>query len=115
MFKVEFHKKAVKELKKLDAQIIRIIKQDIDQKLKIDPIGYGEPLRGKLKGCYKLKYKSMNLRLVYTVKQDQLTILQISEEDELEGVVRILSIGERTREKVYKEAELRKAQEESDM
>jgi len=57
----------------------------------------------------------MNLRLVYTVKQDQLTIMQITEEDELEGVVRILSIGERTREKVYKEAELRKAQEESDM
>jgi len=48
MFKVEFHRKAVKELKKLDAQIIRIIKQDIDKKLKIDPIGYGEPLRGKL-------------------------------------------------------------------
>ena len=59
MFKVEFHKKAVKELKKLDAQIIRIIKQDIDKKLKIDPIGYGEPLRGKLTGCYKVNYSPL--------------------------------------------------------
>jgi len=76
VYKVNFHPKAVKELKKLDRQIIRIIQRDVQEKLAVDPKNHdGEPLHAPLTGCYKLKYKSLNLRLVYTIRDEQLTIL----------------------------------------
>ncbi len=110
--KVNFHPKAVKELKKLDRQIIRIIQRDVQEKLAVDPKNHGEPLRAPLTGCYKLKYKSLNLRLVYTIRDEQLTIIKISDDQEIqqeiEGIVSILAIGERTRERVYRDALNRK-------
>lgn len=112
VYKVNFHPKAVKELKKLDRQIIRIIQRDVQEKLAVDPKKHGEPLRASLSGCYKLKYKSLNLRLVYTIRDEQLTIIKISDDQEIqqeiEGIVSILAIGERTRERVYKDALNRK-------
>ena len=112
MYKVNFHPKAVKELKKLDPRIIRIIQRDVKDKLAIEPKTSGEPLRTPLSGCYKLKYKAFNLRLVYTIKDEKVTIVKISDghevEQEVEGVVSILAIGERTRERVYLDAVKRK-------
>lgn len=112
MYKVNFHPKAVKELKKLDPRIIRIIQRDVKDKLAIEPKTSGEPLRAPLSGCYKLKYKAFNLRLVYTIKDEKVTIVKISDgrevEQEVEGVVSILAIGERTRERVYLDALKRK-------
>lgn len=112
MYKINFHPKAVKELKKLDPRIIRIISRDVKDKLAIEPKTSGEPLRAPLSGCYKLKYKAFNLRLVYTIKDEKVTIVKISDghevEQEVEGVVSILAIGERTRERVYMDAVKRK-------
>jgi len=112
MYNVNFHPKAVKELKKLDPRIIRIIQRDVKEKLAVDPKMSGEPLRAPLSGCYKLKYKAFNLRLVYTIKDEKVTIIKISDgrevEQEVEGVVNILAIGERTRERVYLDAVKRK-------
>lgn len=62
-------------------------------------------MRAPLSGCYKLKYKAFNLRLVYTIKDEKVTIVKISDggeiEQEIDGVVSVLAIGERTRERFY--------------
>lgn len=103
MFTVKFHPKAIKELQKLDKQTMRMIKKDIDEKLKINPKNYGELLREPLLNCYKLKYKAVNLRLVYNIKDD----LESKTIDGNDGIVYILAIGTRTRKKIYKDAEER--------
>lgn len=104
MFTVKFHSKAIRELQKLDQQTKRMIKKDVEEKLKVNPKEYGEMLKNPLSKCYKLKYKSVNLRLVYTVNDDD----QSKSIDKNDGIVYILAIGERTRNKVYKDAEERR-------
>lgn len=104
MFTVKFHQKAIKELSKLDKQVLRMVKKDVEEKLKVHPKEHGELLNSPLSNCYKLKYKSLNLRLVYTILDD----LETKANNKNDGIVFILAIGERTRNKVYKDAESRK-------
>ncbi|WP_204305256.1 hypothetical protein [Lactobacillus johnsonii] len=55
----------------------------------------GQPLHGKLINCRKLKNKKLGLRIVF--RQDKNYI----------RIINIVTIGERRRNKVYKEAEKR--------
>lgn len=55
----------------------------------------GQPLYGKLINCRKLKNKKLGLRIVF--RQDKNYI----------RIINIVTIGERRRNKVYKEAEKR--------
>ncbi len=66
-----------------------------------DP-GYGNPLKGPLKGMFKIKYKNITLRLVYS--------LAIEEE-----VMNVVVISERDKSKVYDLAEHRKDKYEDDL
>lgn len=51
------------------------IKQAIEERLTIDPIGFGKPLRYSLKGLRRLRVG--NYRVVYQIKDNRVIILAI--------------------------------------
>ncbi|QCT93779.1 type II toxin-antitoxin system RelE/ParE family toxin [Caminibacter mediatlanticus TB-2] len=75
MFKIEFIEEAVKEFKKLDKPIQKLIKQKLEllakdlNKLKNNI----KQLKGKYKNKYRLRVG--NYRIIYQLKEDVLIIL----------------------------------------
>lgn len=90
-YKVEFIEEANQDFKNLDRSQQILIRKSI---LKIEKYGMqtGEPLRGKLAGCRKLKHKKAGLRVVFRETKKGLEIIQI------------LAIGKRSDKEVYKSA-----------
>ncbi|MEK7528200.1 MAG: type II toxin-antitoxin system RelE/ParE family toxin [Patescibacteria group bacterium] len=90
MFKIIYHpdvfEKDFSKISKLDcARIIRLI----EKKLMIDPIQYGKPLQGELKGLYRLRADPY--RIIYSVKRERITVF-------------VLNVGLRRNDEVYNEA-----------
>ncbi|MEK6693534.1 MAG: type II toxin-antitoxin system RelE/ParE family toxin [Nitrospirota bacterium] len=74
-----------KDIDRVDQQ--RIIKS-IRKKLTIEPEGYGKPLKGNLKGLWKLRVGQY--RVVYDIKKDKV-------------LVYVIKVGFRRDEEVYRE------------
>ena len=74
MYKVEFSESVVKQLKKLDKQTIRVIKNWVIKNLvnTTDPRLHGKALKGNLKGIWR--YRVGDYRLFATIKDDIITI-----------------------------------------
>lgn len=74
MYKVEFSESAVKQLKKLDKQTIRVTKNWVIKNLvnTTDPWLHGKALKGNLKGIWR--YRVGDYRLFATIKEDIITI-----------------------------------------
>lgn len=74
MYKVEFSESAVKQLKKLDKQTIRVIKNWVIKNLvnTTDPRLHDKALKGNLKGIWR--YRVGDYRLFATIKEDIITI-----------------------------------------
>ena len=74
MYKVEFTESAIKQLKKLDKQTVRVIKNWVIKNLvdTIDPRLYVKALTGNLKGIWR--YRVGDYRLFATIKEDIITI-----------------------------------------
>ncbi len=74
MYKVEFTESAIKQLKKIDKQTVRVIKNWVIKNLvdTIDPRLYGKALTGNLKGIWR--YRVGDYRLFATIKEDIITI-----------------------------------------
>lgn len=86
---------ALKEYRKLDGSTKRLVDVAISRlKTRADEIG--EPLKGGLSGCKKLKWRSAGLRMVFRILADGTV-----------EVVEIVAIGRRDKDAVYKEAEHR--------
>ena len=63
-FKIKFTKDSLQDYEKLDnSQKIHIRKSMI--KIEQSGMKTGQPLRGKLSDCRKLKYKKLGLRVVF--------------------------------------------------
>ena len=61
--------------RELSHPVLRQIKQAIEKRLMVDPIGYGKPLRYNLKGCRRLRVG--DYRIVYRINEQTVTILAI--------------------------------------
>jgi mRNA interferase RelE/StbE len=89
LWKVKIHKLVLAEdFKSIDYAAQKIILKDIAKKLTVEPLNYGERLRGEFKGYWKLRVK--DYRVVYRVKQDAVEVL-------------VIKVGIRRDEKVYRE------------
>lgn len=91
--KVKFGQNALRDLKDYDKRTQEIILTLLLKRGKsgplIKPEGIGEPLHGNLKGFTKIKYKNLNLRIVYRPLKDGVILMAV------------IAVGPRDREKVY--------------
>jgi len=74
MYKVEFTESAVKQLKKLDKQTVRVIKNWVIKNLvnTPDPRLHGKALKGNLKGIWR--YRVGDYRLFAAIEEEIITI-----------------------------------------
>lgn len=74
MYQVKFSKQAIKELQKLDRQVVRIIKNWVSKNLvdTVDPRVYGKALTGNLKGVWR--YRVGDYRIFADIQDEELTI-----------------------------------------
>ena len=75
MWKV-FYKKSVKrDLKGVSAEVQYVLRRAIEEKLMIDPLRFGIPLRRNLKGLLKLRVG--DYRVIYSVERKIVTVYVI--------------------------------------
>ena len=74
MYEVIFTDSALKELKKLDKPVVRVIKKWVVKNLVdcVDPRTHGKPLKGNLKGVWR--YRVGDYRLFADIQDDKLVI-----------------------------------------
>lgn len=72
MWKIVYKASVKKDFKNIPDEMAMIIRQVIEEKLMIDPIKYGTPLRRTLKGYIKLRVGLY--RIVYSVVQKTVTV-----------------------------------------
>ena len=71
MFKVIYLPEVVtKQIPKLSKDAKKRIKKAIEQKLSINPIGFGKPLKYSLKGLRRLRVGEY--RIIYKISDDEL-------------------------------------------
>ncbi len=89
IWRIKFHPLVVKEdLRKIDPFWRKKIIKTIEKKLSLDPLNYGESLKGIYKDYWKLKVG--DYRVVYKIGREEI-------------VVFVIKIGIRKDYKVYKE------------
>jgi mRNA interferase RelE/StbE len=90
MYKIVLHKEVLsKDLKELGPYETEKIFKVIKEKLEIDPIHFGKPLRKELKGYYRLRVDFY--RVIYEIKNQEVTVF-------------VLKVGKRKDNEVYKAA-----------
>jgi mRNA-degrading endonuclease RelE of RelBE toxin-antitoxin system len=77
-FKLEFTTAARRDFKKLPPNVRNAIEQTHCPKIKSDPFGQGEPLRGDLVGVYSYHFgRKPEYRILYFVEGDSVVIIAI--------------------------------------
>ncbi|MHB1680852.1 MAG: type II toxin-antitoxin system RelE family toxin [bacterium] len=76
-YKIIWHKEALDDLKRLDAQLRQKIFGKVETYLSKDPIGLGKPLKQNLAGMFRYRY--VNYRIIYVVNMPEksMVILEI--------------------------------------
>ncbi len=91
-YELDFLEDALKEWKKLNATVRDQFAHKLAERLK-SPHVPSARLSG-MRGCYKIKLRSLGYRLVYQVEDDVLIVL-------------VIAIGKRERSEVYRKASRR--------
>jgi mRNA interferase RelE/StbE len=73
---VEYTESAAEEILALDGTIKKIIKKAIEDKLMVDPLKFGLPLRRNLSGLFKLRVG--NYRIIYQIKKSEVIVLVVA-------------------------------------
>jgi len=95
IYKLEFHEDAIKEWNKLDATVRAQFKGALSDRLQ-NPRVPSAKLHGKdMKDVYKIKLRTVGYRLVYEVKDSNVTVL-------------VLAVAKRDKDKAYELAAQRK-------
>ena len=71
-WEVNYKQSVKKDLKKISKDIQYIIRRAIEEKLMVDPLRYGLPLRRSLKGYMKLRVG--DYRIVYSISESTVTV-----------------------------------------
>ena len=103
-YQINFIPKALTDMKKLDhsvrPQVVKGIQKVSQNPVSIYQGGYGKPLGNKdgtnLAGLFKIKFRSIGIRVVYSV-------------EEKEGVMTIIVVSVRADNQVYQEASKRRS------
>lgn len=91
MYTVELTESAKSDYDKLDGSQKQLIVKGL-KRISARGMSAGEPLRGPLKGCNKIKLRQQGLRIVF------------HEVDNRMEVVQVIAIGKRDKSQVYKDA-----------
>jgi len=75
MWKVVYKHSVKKDLKAVSKDIQYILRRAIEEKLMIDPIRFGLPLRRNLKGLMKLRVG--DYRIIYSIHKKTVTVFVI--------------------------------------
>ena len=73
---IEYAESAHKEISALDGPVKKLIKKVIEDKLMVDPLKFGLPLRRNLAGLFKLRVG--NYRIIYQIKNNEVVVLVIA-------------------------------------
>jgi len=76
-WRIEWEEKAVKELKKLDAQVQRTVVRFLREKIATedDPRRFGDPLTKDLKGLWK--YRIGDYRIICSIENKKVVVLVV--------------------------------------
>lgn len=72
MWVVVYRESVKKDLKRISKDIQYIIRRAIEDKLMVDPVKFGLPLRRNLKGLMKLRVG--NYRIIYSIRREIVTV-----------------------------------------
>ena len=72
MWKVVYKKSVKKDLNGISKDVQYILKRAIEEKLMVDPIRFGVPLRRSLKKLMKLRVG--DYRIIYSIKRKTVTV-----------------------------------------
>ena len=75
MWKIVYKRSVQKDLKNIPEKTKHLIKRTIEEKLMVDPIRFGTPLRRNLKGL--MKRRVGDYRIIYSIEQKIVTIFVI--------------------------------------
>jgi len=75
MWTIVYKKSVQKDLKGISTDIQYIIRRAIEDKLMVDPLRFGLPLRRSLKGLMKLRVG--DYRIIYSIQQQTVTVYVI--------------------------------------
>ena len=71
-WRITYKKSVKKDLKQISPEMKRVIKQAIEEKLCVNPVRFGIPLRGTLKGYFK--FRISDYRIIYTADETAITV-----------------------------------------
>jgi mRNA interferase RelE/StbE len=72
MWTILYSKSVQKDLKKISSEMQYIIRRAIEEKLMVDPIRFGVPLRRNMKGLMKLRVG--DYRIVFSTEKKTVTV-----------------------------------------
>ncbi len=72
MWTVIYKKSVQKDLKGISENTKYILRRAIEEKLMIDPLRFGLPLKRNLKGYFKLRVG--DYRIIYTIEKNSVTV-----------------------------------------
>lgn len=85
-YSLKYHKAVKNDLNSLEVSSKARIKRAIETRLAIDPIKFGEPLKGNLKGFKKLRVG--DYKIVYKMRQEEVLILGIGHRKDIYAVIK---------------------------
>lgn len=82
-YQVLWHADAIRDLKRVDKKQADEIFNKTETYLSKDPLKFGKPLKGHLKGFYR--YRAGKFRIIYLIKQKQVLVivLRVGKRDEI--------------------------------
>jgi mRNA interferase RelE/StbE len=80
-YSVIYHPEILQDISSIPQNMTQRIKRAIEQRLLTDPLKFGEPLRRSLQGFRKLRVG--DYRIIYKIKNNQITILKIGHRKEV--------------------------------
>jgi len=75
-WQILYTESAKSEIENLDGPIRKIIKRAIEEKLMVEPLKFGLPLRRSLFGFFKLRVGSY--RIIYKIEKKEVIVLVVS-------------------------------------
>ena len=75
MWKIVYKKSVKKDLQSISEDIQKFIKQAIENKLMIDPLHFGKPLRKNLMGLMRLRVR--DYRIIYSINKKTVIVYVI--------------------------------------
>lgn len=75
MWKIVYKRSVQKDLKKIPEKIKALIKRTLEERLKVDPVCFGTPLKQNLKGLMKLRVG--NYRIIYSIEKETVIVFVI--------------------------------------